>query len=119
VLARTLKHFGHLVTEARDGKEGLRLFQASRLDLVITDIVMPEMEGFEVLVALRKISPDVVIIAMSGGGRQDPKDVLRIAKHLGATMVLSKPFLSDELIGAINELFPRGGASPAQLTATD
>jgi two-component system response regulator (stage 0 sporulation protein F) len=119
MLARTLTHFGHVVIQACNGKEGLSLFQASRVDIVITDIVMPEMEGFEVLRELRKIQSNVVIIAMSGGGRQDPKDVLHIAKHLGAARVLSKPFLSDELISIIDDLVLKDANRPTGSTKPD
>jgi DNA-binding response OmpR family regulator len=112
MLARTLIHFGHLVTEARDGREGLDYFYRSGADLVITDIVMPEKEGFEVLMELRKVRPPVKLIAMSGGGRQSPADVLNIAKHLGAARVLSKPFSNDELVAAINEVLFEHGNDP-------
>ena len=118
MLARTLTHFGHTVTQACNGKEGLRLFYACEADLVITDIVMPEMEGFEVLMELRKARPDMQIIAMSGGGRQQPKEVLHIAKHLGAARVLAKPFSCDELISIVNDLLPKGDDSPPKLAAT-
>ncbi len=67
MLRLTLAHFGHTVIEARNGKEGLELFQHANADLVITDIVMPEKEGLEVLMELRKKHPPVKIIAISGG----------------------------------------------------
>jgi len=119
MLARTLTHFGYVVTEARNGREGLDRFRASGADLIITDIVMPEKEGFEVLIELRKVQPPVKVIAMSGGGRQNPADVLRIATHLGATRVLAKPFSNEELMAAINELLPKLDESPLKSAARD
>ncbi len=106
MLRLTLSHFGHTVTEARNGKEGLELFPQLEADLVITDIVMPERDGVEVLMVLRRGDPPVKIIAMSGGGRMSATDFLRIATQLGAAKVLAKPFSSEVLIAAINELLP-------------
>ncbi len=106
MLRLTLSHFGHTVIEARNGKEGLDLFPNAGADLVITDIVMPEKEGIEVLMVLLKVKPTVKIIAMSGGGRGSAADYLRIASQLGAAKVLTKPFLNETLMAAINELLP-------------
>ena len=108
MLRLTLAHFGHTVIEARNGKEGLELFQHANADLVITDIVMPEKEGLEVLMELRKRQPPVKIIAISGW-----RDYLHVAKLMGAAKVLAKPFSTNVLIAAIDELLPGGGA-PAQ-----
>ena len=105
MLGLTLAHFGHTVIEARNGKEGLELFQHANADLLITDIVMPEKEGLEVLMELRKKDPPVKIIAISGG------DYLHMAKLMGAAKVLAKPFSTDVLIAAIDELLPDGGVS--------
>jgi CheY-like chemotaxis protein len=104
MLRITLTHFGHTVIEARHGREGLALFPGSRADLVITDIVMPEVEGLEVLMTLRTLTPPVKIIAISGGGRVSAGDYLRIAAQLGATKVLAKPFSNEALIAAIEEV---------------
>jgi CheY-like chemotaxis protein len=112
MLRLTLAHFGHTVIEARNGKEGLELFKTANADLVITDIVMPEKEGLEVLIELRERQvPPVKIIAISGGGRQKAGDYLRLAKLMGAARVLAKPFSNEVLIAAINELLPEGGAA--------
>jgi CheY-like chemotaxis protein len=67
-------------------------------DLVITDIIMPEMDGLETLIELRKHYPTLAVIAMSGGGRMD---VLGSAEKLGASAVLHKPFTIDLLTTAI------------------
>jgi len=99
-----LEYSGHTVVEARNGKEGLELFERARADLVITDIVMPENEGLEVLMVLRSKHPPVKIIAMSGGGRGSAKDYLHIAKQMGAARVLAKPFSNEVLIATVSEL---------------
>jgi DNA-binding response OmpR family regulator len=114
MLGLTLTHFGHTVLEAGNGREGLELFKRANADLVITDIVMPEKEGLEVLIELRqKQVPLVKVIAISGGGRQHAKDYLRMAKLMGAAKVLEKPFSTEVLIAAVNELLS-DHATPAQ-----
>ncbi len=113
MLARTLAYFGHTVIQARNGMEGLDLFAMAVPDLVITDIVMPEKEGIEVILAVRNKRPTVKIIAMSGGGRQSPADYLQMAKMLGASTALTKPFSTEVLMAAVDELLATG-ASPIQ-----
>jgi CheY-like chemotaxis protein len=103
-----LEHVGHTVIEARNGTEGLALFQHATADMVITDMVMPETEGFEVLRELRSTHPSVKIIAISGAGRDSAEGYLQMAKHLGVSTVLAKPFSADVLIAAINQLLPGG-----------
>src|SRR6266545_7538001 len=84
MLAEHLALAGHTVIEAGDGREGLDRFRRAGADLVITDIVMPETEGFEVLRALRRTQPPVKIIAMSGEGRESGAAYLEAARLLGA-----------------------------------
>jgi len=115
LVRRALRHVmvknGHTVIEAANGKEGLDLFKSAQADLVITDIVMPGKEGTEVLIELRKKTPPVKVIAISGGGRQGTADYLTVAHHLGAAKVLAKPFSGEQLLSAISELLPGGGGS--------
>lgn len=76
--------------EARNGGEGLASFARAAINLVVTDIVMPEREGLEALMTLRKSEPPVAIIAISGGGWRSPaRDYLRIAKAMGTAAVLN------------------------------
>jgi DNA-binding response OmpR family regulator len=104
MLAEHLALAGHTVIEAGDGREGLILFRRAGADLVITDMVMPETEGFEVLRELRGTHPPVKIIAMSGDGRESGAAYLQAATLLGAAKVLLKPFPTSALIAAIDEL---------------
>jgi DNA-binding response OmpR family regulator len=113
VITHVLRAAGHGVIEACNGKVGLELFRQANADLVITDIVMPEVEGFEVLAELRKKRPPVKVIAISGGGRQRAGDHLKMAAQMGAT-VLSKPFSNDALLAAVKKLLP--DAPPAAQT---
>lgn len=109
MISQILAHYGHTVIEAQNGKIGLELFPGSNADLVITDLVMPEAEGIEVLAALRKMTPPVKVIAISGGGRHNPNEYLNVARLLGASKMLAKPFSTEALMAAVNELVPDGG----------
>ena len=111
VLKRTLLPFGHEVFEADDGNEGLKLFRRVAVDLIVTDIVMPEKDGLEILMELKKLHSTVKVIAMSGGGRGQPREYLHMAKALGATVVLEKPFGSEALMAAVDALLPAGTAA--------
>ncbi len=95
---------GHSVTEARDGKEGLRLFRMVDPEVIITDLVMPETEGMEVSLKLKEYRSTARIIVISGGLRGNTADFLEIAKSLGASKVLAKPFTYESLLAAVNEL---------------
>lgn len=109
-LRLTLGRYGHEVAEATNGKEGLTLLQGRGFDLLITDIVMPEMEGLEVLRDVRAKHPAMKTIAISGGGWQSGLDYLRMAKLMGAATVLAKPFSTEALMAAVNALLPGDGA---------
>jgi len=106
MLRENLEQMGHTVTEARNGKEGLAHYASAPADLVLTDLIMPEKEGIETILDLRKKWPDVKIIAMSGGGRGSAASYLKTAQQLGAQYVLAKPFSNDELVAAINNMLP-------------
>ena len=103
VVRRGLERVGHDVTEAPDGDAGLKAYRAHHTDLVVTDIIMPEREGVETIMALRKEFPGLKIIAMSGGGGGSA-DFLGIAKKLGARRALTKPFGHRELLEALEEV---------------
>jgi YesN/AraC family two-component response regulator len=99
-----LAGIGCEIIEACDGKEGLKLYHENRPDLVITDLVMPEKEGIEMITELKREFPNVKIIAISGGGRNIPDAYLQIAKNLGAERTFSKPIDWPELIKTVREL---------------
>lgn len=82
----------HAVTTAGNGIEGVKKFSAGAFDLVITDLFMPDQEGFETIQQILAIKPEQKIIAMSGGGRTSSTEFLRLAQHIGATRILKKPF---------------------------
>jgi DNA-binding NarL/FixJ family response regulator len=73
-------------------------------DLVLTEIVMPDKEGIETIMAIRRDKPELKIIAMSGGGRGDKSSYLELAALLGASRTLSKPFSPQVLRDAVNDV---------------
>jgi CheY-like chemotaxis protein len=102
LLAQWLRREGHTVSCAANGREATTLLTSQRFDLLITDVVMPERDGFEVIAELRKHQPHARILATSGGGRYlSGGDCLMVAKRLGAHAVVMKPFDRAQLIAAI------------------
>jgi len=96
-----LEEVGHEVLEAADGVAGVELQSRMEPELIITDIIMPEKEGIETILDLRRRDPNARIIAISGGGRLTPKDFLSAARRLGARCTLKKPFRREQLLEAI------------------
>lgn len=101
VFERFLSGKGHEVRVAVDGRKGLRAAEAERFDLVITDIMMPETDGLEVVMAIRGKGEAVPVIAISGGMHAMPMDFLPMAKKFGAEHVLYKPVELDDLFEAV------------------
>ena len=100
-LRRVLEEAGYMVMEAPNGREGLRQFRQTPTALVITDLLMPDMDGLEVTMALHRESPTVKIIALTGGSGQ--RDFLDIAKLLGAHRTMKKPVAIAELLQAVQQ----------------
>ena len=104
MLREVLVWAGYEVFEAENGREGLLQQRRHPVDLVITDLIMPEQEGLETIAALKKEFPALKIIAVSGGGRISPDMYLPTAQEFGADMVFSKPFDIRRLSEAVIEL---------------
>ena len=103
------------VTEALDGKMALKAHQASPADLVITDMIMPGMEGIQTIMEFRRMNPALKIIAMSGGGMGKGSDYLTIAKKFGAFHTLAKPFTIERVTKLVAEVLGEvvgGGSRP-------
>jgi CheY-like chemotaxis protein len=97
-----LERAGHDVVEAGDGIEGLRLSRSARPELVITDLLMPGKEGIETIRDLRRETPALPILVISGNA--EAALYLEIATLLGARASLAKPFRSAELLAAVDGL---------------
>jgi len=94
---------GYEVRTALDGRKGLWLYHDHAIDLVITDVLMPELDGLEVVRTLRRLSASLPIIVMSGGGSRD-LDFLVEAREFGATRTITKPFGLEELVTMVHDL---------------
>ena len=103
-LREILEGAGHEVTEARNGNEGLSFQRAQHFDLVITDIIMPEKEGVETIIEIKRDFPDLPVIGISGGGRTRNLDFLKLAKDYGADQILPKPFSESQLLDMVKEV---------------
>ena len=99
LLRSALEEAGHEVTEAANGRQGLELYRHRPMDLVITDIIMPEMNGLDMLLELTSEFLHAKVIAISGAGEE--KNVLDVAKLLGARQTFQKPFSVPDLLGAV------------------
>jgi DNA-binding NtrC family response regulator len=89
---------------APDAKAAIAAVSAQKPDLVLTDIYMPDADGFELINALRAHNMSVPVVAMSGGGRVGGYDNLSVATHLGAAAVIDKPFSNSSLIETIERV---------------
>lgn len=100
---------GHDVCSAPDGEQALRLYLESGFDLVITDLEMPDVHGFELISIFRDLSPSPPVIAVSGTGEFQ----LHMARRLGAVATLSKPIDPTRLLHAVEEALATDSATPA------
>jgi CheY-like chemotaxis protein len=103
VVTQVLSKAGYEVVEAANGVEGINRFNEKPADLIITDIIMPEKEGIETMIELKKAHPRLKLIAMSGGGWYGTDIDFDMAKKLGAR-TLDKPFALQQLLDLIDEL---------------
>jgi DNA-binding response OmpR family regulator len=110
-----LERKGYTVFEAANGRAGLKAFDAHQPDLVITDILMPDIEGIETIMRLKRSARPPKIIAISGGGRMVGREFLRWARHLGADDVMAKPFRMSALVAMAQDLTGPGGNGGASM----
>lgn len=102
-LSRILRAAGHAVDEAADGAQALRVVEADTPDLLITDLVMPDNDGIELIVAVRKAHPAVRILVISGRWIGD-MSLLTMAARLGADATLAKPFSNEQLFETLAQV---------------
>lgn len=104
MMIQMLTHDGHQLSVASDGEEGLAMSRSAQPDLIITDVLMPKMDGIELILALQKLDLNVPIVAMSGGRRAVSAEFnLESATLIGVKATLSKPFTRQELRNAIEK----------------
>lgn len=104
MLKQMLEKRNHKIIEASNGREAINKFKSVLTDLVITDILMPEQDGIQLIMELKKKKPELLIIAISGGGKIGPANYLDIARVLGADAVFTKPFNVNHLIEEVENM---------------
>ena len=102
-LSVMLERLGHEVWAARNVKEAITILPTNRFDILVTDLLMPENDGFEMIRFIRRHAPTIAVIAMSGGGKIGPAMYLDMAAQLGVDATLVKPFSKADLENAISE----------------
>ena len=103
---RMLESGNHTIIEAADGVAGLKAFDEEKPDVIVTDIIMPNADGLEVIREILRRDPEARIIAISGGGRLPDQTYLGYARKFGAIAVLPKPFTPEQLLSLIDDLPP-------------
>jgi CheY-like chemotaxis protein len=114
VMIRFLTRYGYTVEGAADGHAALRVLQSRPVSVVVTDILMPEVDGYELIIKLKQTRHRPKIIAMSGNPSKIGLDFLKSAQQLGADHVLAKPFLPQTLLEIIAKML---GPRPAPGTS--
>lgn len=104
MLRKRLEKENNDVFEADNGKAGKMAAKEKPPDLIITDLIMPEEEGIKTIMDLKKEAPQIPVIAISGGGKGDPANYLKIAKMLGARHTFQKPLDWPRFLESVNEL---------------
>jgi DNA-binding response OmpR family regulator len=104
LLQEVLVEAGHDCFCAENGVIGFRALEQSRFDLVVTDLVMPEAEGIETILKIRRTGSHVPVLAISGAFLAAPGDLLDMAASLGADRTLTKPFEIEEFMRVVEEL---------------
>lgn len=108
---QVLERAGFAVETSASGRDAAPRCRAERFDLVLTDIVMPDMDGFELLQQLARDVPTTAVIAISGGGALGDRTYLKVAERLGARAVISKPVRVAQLLAAVEGVLAGGAGS--------
>jgi CheY-like chemotaxis protein len=104
LLTLVLELDGHEVLSASNGNDALDALAQGNFDLVLTDLVMPVRDGIDTIKEIRQRFPQLRIIAMSGGSRNNAGDALETARQIGATRTLQKPFSNQQLLETTREV---------------
>ncbi len=104
MLRRALIRSGHEVHEAGNGRQALELLARTTVHAVVTDIIMPDMEGIELILQLRRARPELPIVAMSAGGRIGPDSYLSLAERSGAKRTIAKPFSLGPFLEMVDDV---------------
>jgi DNA-binding NtrC family response regulator len=113
LITAILKREKYGVITAANGNLALKALENQAVDLVITDLIMPEKEGIETIMEMRQTHPSIPIIAISGGGKLNPKTYLNIAKNIGAVSTMTKPIDTADLKSMVKNLLCASDDQPS------
>lgn len=105
-ISDALGRFGYIVQTAHDGIDAEQVLRVFKPDLMICDLVMPRKDGFVTIEDARRDFPTMLILAISGGERQQKNNILSDALNVGADATLAKPFGAREILRLVQELLP-------------
>lgn len=117
-LSQYLERFGYVVRCAKDGKVALEMLRRLEARLVVTDIFMPEMDGFELIRYLREQLPQINVLAISGDGLPEQDVFMTAARHMGVRHTLMKPFSLAELLASVRSALDEIPESASPLIAS-
>ena len=112
IATELLRQDDHVVVEAHDGDEALKVIASMAVDLVVLDMLMPNKDGLETIVELRRSQPHIRILAISSGGRVGADQLLRTAMVLGADDTLVKPLRLETFARSVTRLLSQPQTAP-------
>ncbi|MGV8929965.1 MAG: response regulator [Brevundimonas sp.] len=115
IAGELLRSEEHAIVEAEDGDEALKILSAMAIDLVVLDLLMPNKDGLETIVELRKRQPDIRILAISSGGRMEPGQLLRTASVFGADECMEKPLRLESFSRMVASLLARPSQAASRM----
>jgi len=107
MLSQIFEVENYTVIEAQNGQQAIDYIRNNTVDLLITDLIMPEKEGIETINELKRVSPELPIFAMSGGSMTNSEVYLQIAQKLGVSQTFLKPFDINEMLEAVKLILPQ------------
>jgi CheY-like chemotaxis protein len=113
VVSEMLQQAGYETVDVENGRFALQVHRESPVDLIITDLFMPDTDGLEIINQFRHQFPEVKIIAVSGGGSRGLVELLSVAKKMGAERALMKPFSWEELLTAVRGVLDKPSSTVA------
>ncbi len=120
LISNILTQDGHEVDQAENGDTGLQLIELHPYDLVITDIIMPEIDGIAVIMSLKMKHPQIKTIVLTGGSSKNDKDYLMgISRAMKVDLVMSKPFFINDLRNAVKRITTEAIANQGGTSGTN
>jgi CheY-like chemotaxis protein len=116
VMTQALRRVGHDVMTATTGREGTDLLRVRAVDLVITDIVMPDQDGIETVIWIKENQPHVPVITISGDSPRHARLYLSMTQKFGVVRTLLKPFSAEVLLNAVAEVLAEHPPPPEEQT---